>query len=197
MTTTSTSPTPQDLAAGKTQAAHRRAHGARGAVDDHAGDAHRGRDWDPEAMAPFGPKPVPEHRWFESKSLPQRLLIMFAGVAMTEGNGVQVLADGDRRVRAKQLLVKGDHSRGKSADAGLALRQGEGQRGAEGAALLGPAQPPAEGTAGGAPPRNDDAERINYPKMEKIGRMVHQASWDLANATARPTLGPLLVSTIV
>lgn len=39
-------------------------------------------DWDPEALVPFGPKPVPEHRWFESKSLPQRLLIMFAGVAM-------------------------------------------------------------------------------------------------------------------
>jgi regulator of sigma E protease len=40
------------------------------------------RDWDPEAMIPFGPKPVPEHRWFESKTLPQKLLIMFAGVSM-------------------------------------------------------------------------------------------------------------------
>ncbi|HJR57848.1 MAG TPA: M28 family peptidase [Vicinamibacterales bacterium] len=29
---------------------------------------------------------------------------------------------------------------------------------------------------------NDDADRINYPKMEKITRMVYQASWDLANA---------------
>ena len=36
---------------------------------------------------------------------------------------------------------------------------------------------------------NDDADRINYPKMEKIGRMVYQASWDLANAAARPSLG--------
>ena len=36
---------------------------------------------------------------------------------------------------------------------------------------------------------NDDADRINYPKMEKIVRMVYQASWDLANATARPALG--------
>lgn len=35
---------------------------------------------------------------------------------------------------------------------------------------------------------NDDAERINYPKMEKIARMVHQASWDLANAAARPRM---------
>jgi regulator of sigma E protease len=38
--------------------------------------------YDPEAMIPFGPKPVPEHRWFESKPLPARLLIMIAGVAM-------------------------------------------------------------------------------------------------------------------
>jgi regulator of sigma E protease len=52
------------------------------AVDDHAGDPHRGKDWDPDAMAPFGPKPVPEHRWFESKSLGARLFILLAGVAM-------------------------------------------------------------------------------------------------------------------
>ncbi|MGH7670379.1 MAG: site-2 protease family protein, partial [Gemmatimonadaceae bacterium] len=38
--------------------------------------------YDPEAMVPFGPRPVPEHRWFESKSLPARLLILFAGVSM-------------------------------------------------------------------------------------------------------------------
>ena len=38
--------------------------------------------YDPEAMAPFGPKPVPEHRWFESKSLAARLFIMIAGVTM-------------------------------------------------------------------------------------------------------------------
>lgn len=35
---------------------------------------------------------------------------------------------------------------------------------------------------------NDDADRINYPKMEKIARMVYQGSWDLASATSRPTL---------
>ncbi|MFI5255892.1 MAG: RIP metalloprotease RseP [Gemmatimonadales bacterium] len=38
--------------------------------------------YDPEAMIPFGPKPVPENRWFESKSLAARLVIMFAGVTM-------------------------------------------------------------------------------------------------------------------
>jgi regulator of sigma E protease len=38
--------------------------------------------YDPEAMMPFGPKPIPEHRWFESKPLAARLFIMIAGVAM-------------------------------------------------------------------------------------------------------------------
>jgi regulator of sigma E protease len=41
-----------------------------------------GAEWDPEAMMPFGPKPVPPHRWFESKTLPARLLILIAGVTM-------------------------------------------------------------------------------------------------------------------
>jgi regulator of sigma E protease len=39
-------------------------------------------DFDPEAMKPFGPKPVPEDRWFESKPLPARIFIMIAGVTM-------------------------------------------------------------------------------------------------------------------
>ena len=38
--------------------------------------------YDPEAMIPFGPKPIPESRWFESKPLPARLFIMLAGVTM-------------------------------------------------------------------------------------------------------------------
>ncbi len=38
--------------------------------------------YDPEAMIPFGPKPVPESRWFESKTLASRLFIMIAGVMM-------------------------------------------------------------------------------------------------------------------
>jgi Zn-dependent M28 family amino/carboxypeptidase len=32
----------------------------------------------------------------------------------------------------------------------------------------------------------DRPEKINYVKMEKIARLVHQASWDLANADGRP-----------
>lgn len=38
--------------------------------------------FDPDAMIPFGPKPIPESRWFESKPLPARLFIMLAGVTM-------------------------------------------------------------------------------------------------------------------
>jgi regulator of sigma E protease len=37
---------------------------------------------DPNLMMPFGTKPIPENRWFESKSLPARLLIMLSGVGM-------------------------------------------------------------------------------------------------------------------
>jgi regulator of sigma E protease len=40
------------------------------------------KDWDPNAMKPFGPKPIPEHRWFESKRLIARLFILAAGVTM-------------------------------------------------------------------------------------------------------------------
>jgi Zn-dependent M28 family amino/carboxypeptidase len=35
---------------------------------------------------------------------------------------------------------------------------------------------------------NDRPERINYAKMERIVRLVHQASWDLAQAERRPTV---------
>ncbi len=38
--------------------------------------------YDPIAMIPFGPKPIPESRWFESKPLVARLFIMLAGVTM-------------------------------------------------------------------------------------------------------------------
>ena len=40
------------------------------------------KGYDPDAMLPFGPKPVPANRWFESKSLAARLFIMIAGVTM-------------------------------------------------------------------------------------------------------------------
>jgi regulator of sigma E protease len=46
------------------------------------GAAEKPADWDENAMAPFGPKPVPDHRWFESKKLWQRLVILLAGVTM-------------------------------------------------------------------------------------------------------------------
>jgi hypothetical protein len=35
---------------------------------------------------------------------------------------------------------------------------------------------------------DDDADRINYRKMNRIVRLVHQTSWDVANAPTRPTI---------
>jgi regulator of sigma E protease len=55
-------------------------------------DPKRGSDWDPQALAPFGPVPVPEHRLFESKSLLARLFIMVAGVTMNVVLGFIVLS---------------------------------------------------------------------------------------------------------
>ncbi|MEO6446259.1 MAG: RIP metalloprotease RseP [Gemmatimonadaceae bacterium] len=37
---------------------------------------------DPNALKPFGPHPVPEARWIESKSLPAKIFILSAGVIM-------------------------------------------------------------------------------------------------------------------
>jgi regulator of sigma E protease len=64
---------------------------------DAAGDTlapapGRPRYWDPNGIAPFGPRPVPERRLLESKPLPARLLIMFAGVAMNLLLGFVVLS---------------------------------------------------------------------------------------------------------
>ncbi|HEX6251337.1 MAG TPA: RIP metalloprotease RseP [Gemmatimonadaceae bacterium] len=42
----------------------------------------RPADWDPNAMIPHGPKPIPPDRWFESKPLWKRIIIMLAGVTM-------------------------------------------------------------------------------------------------------------------
>ncbi|HEX6629957.1 MAG TPA: RIP metalloprotease RseP [Gemmatimonadaceae bacterium] len=50
--------------------------------EEHIADGMRPQEWDPDALVPFGPRPVPEHRWFESKRLPARLVILLAGVAM-------------------------------------------------------------------------------------------------------------------
>lgn len=41
-----------------------------------------GIPFDPDAMVPFGPKPVPSDRWFESKPLWAKLMVMLAGVTM-------------------------------------------------------------------------------------------------------------------
>ncbi|MGI8619430.1 MAG: RIP metalloprotease RseP [Gemmatimonadaceae bacterium] len=48
---------------------------------EQAGDT-KPKDWDPEAMIPHGPKPIPPDRWFESKPLWQRIVILIAGVTM-------------------------------------------------------------------------------------------------------------------
>ncbi len=37
---------------------------------------------DPNAMVPFGPKPIPPDRWFESKPLWARMMILLSGVTM-------------------------------------------------------------------------------------------------------------------
>jgi Peptidase family M28 len=36
----------------------------------------------------------------------------------------------------------------------------------------------------------DDADLIEYPKMERIAKLVHRTSWDLANAAVRPAMSP-------
>jgi regulator of sigma E protease len=58
--------------------------GDRGALDG-ASDEKKGEPgvaWDAAAMVPFGPKPVPSDRWFESKPLWAKLVVMLAGVTM-------------------------------------------------------------------------------------------------------------------
>ncbi len=50
------------------------------------------RYYDANAMAPFGPRPVPENRWLESKSLIARLFIMLAGVTMNFVLGFLIIA---------------------------------------------------------------------------------------------------------
>jgi len=57
-----------------------------------AADVKRPRYYDPEAMAPFGPRPVPENRWLESKPLAARLFIMLAGVTMNFVLGFLIIA---------------------------------------------------------------------------------------------------------
>jgi regulator of sigma E protease len=44
--------------------------------------ATKGEELDPNAMIPFGPKPIPPDRWLESKPLWARLFILLSGVTM-------------------------------------------------------------------------------------------------------------------
>ncbi|MGQ0713166.1 MAG: RIP metalloprotease RseP [Gemmatimonadaceae bacterium] len=55
-------------------------------------EGKRPADWDPNALAPFGPMPVPANRLFESRSLLARLFIMIAGVTMNVVLGFIVLS---------------------------------------------------------------------------------------------------------
>lgn len=45
-------------------------------------EASSGQPLDPDAMMPFGPKPIPPDRWFESKPLWARMFILLSGVTM-------------------------------------------------------------------------------------------------------------------
>ncbi|HJU90218.1 MAG TPA: RIP metalloprotease RseP [Gemmatimonadaceae bacterium] len=77
-------------------------------VPDETAMPKRPRYWDPQGMVPFGPKPVPENRLFESKPLYKRLVIMFAGVTMNLVLGFiiltgMVLNAGDVIVRTRAV----------------------------------------------------------------------------------------------
>jgi regulator of sigma E protease len=54
-----------------------------GGSESAAADVATTKDgFDPDAMIPFGPKPIPPERWLESKPLPARLVILLSGVTM-------------------------------------------------------------------------------------------------------------------
>jgi regulator of sigma E protease len=58
--------------------------GGRGNLAEEAAEpkGEPGVPWDATALVPFGPRPVPQDRWFESKPLWARLVVMLAGVTM-------------------------------------------------------------------------------------------------------------------
>jgi regulator of sigma E protease len=53
-----------------------------GGAEGDAAAPERSRHWDEHSMIPHGPHPIPADRWFESKPLYARLVIMLAGVFM-------------------------------------------------------------------------------------------------------------------
>lgn len=77
--------------------------------------------WDPNAMYPFGPRPVPRERWLESKPLWARLWILSAGVIMNFILAFVVLVGiGLAYGQARQLPIAGEVLEGSpAARAGL------------------------------------------------------------------------------
>jgi len=49
-------------------------------------------DWDPNAMKPFGPKPIPPDRWFDSKPLWAKIFTLGSGVVMNVVLAIVVLS---------------------------------------------------------------------------------------------------------
>ncbi|MGQ0539953.1 MAG: RIP metalloprotease RseP [Gemmatimonadaceae bacterium] len=55
-------------------------------------DPATAREWDPNAMQPFGPRPIPAHRWFDAKPLWARLFVLSSGVIMNVLLAIVVLS---------------------------------------------------------------------------------------------------------
>src|SRR5262245_22816970 len=53
-----------------------------GGAEESSKPSEGDKSFDPNAMVPFGPKPVPENRWFESKPLWARVVIIIGGVVI-------------------------------------------------------------------------------------------------------------------
>ena len=60
------------------------AEAERGSIDQASAQPANvpGGLWDPQGLAPFGPRPVPANRWVESKTALARIFILSAGVLM-------------------------------------------------------------------------------------------------------------------
>ncbi len=74
-----------------------------GGGEEPGSGAEHDKRWDPEAMIPHGPKPVPADRWFESKAIWARVFILVAGVAMNAALTI-VVASGVFAVYGRQYL---------------------------------------------------------------------------------------------
>ncbi len=56
--------------------------GGEGGAAGEGAEPERSKHWDAHSMIPHGPLPIPADRWFESKPLYKRLVILLAGVFM-------------------------------------------------------------------------------------------------------------------